>query len=113
MTAAPSQYADVYPSTLTVVHVEECIDMRQVHEFRECERASKLKPGECILGFNFNAKIVRIIDYELGIHTYYADEGEKFDLELVKARVRSGMATIMVMPKTPKEQKQRRHLKVA
>ena len=114
MTVAASTYEPEHlPTKLTVVHVEDHIDMRLVHEFRESERASKLKPGECILGFNHDASMVRVIDYEQGVHTYYADEGEKFDLGKVKERVRRGMATIIVMPKSDREKKQRSHLKVA
>lgn len=93
------------PYELTVVHVEEDpVDMRMLHEFRESDRAKKLSPGECIVGFNYNGSMARIVDYELGVHTYYADEGEKFSPELLRDRVRWGMATVMVFP----EAKQRK-----
>lgn len=70
-----------------VVHVVHGWDMRQKHILREGRWARALKPGQCLLAFNRRLDMARLIDCEGGVHDWYADQGEEFDLEGVAARM--------------------------
>lgn len=84
-------------SEIQVVHVEQGWDMRLVHALREGLRARNLKPGQCLVAFNTRLDMARIIDAEGGVHTYYAYQGEEYDLETLAAQMRSGWKVELVV----------------
>ena len=74
-----------------VLHVVKAWDMRKKHALREGIRAAKLKRGQCLVAFNRALDMARIIDSEGGVHDYYADKGEQFDLQAVRGRMERAM----------------------
>ncbi len=72
---------------IRVVHVEKAWDMRKKHALREGRRARALQRGQCLVAFNRALDMARIIDCEGGVHDYYADQGEEFDLHGLAQRM--------------------------
>lgn len=68
---------------IKIIRIIENYDMRKIHKLRKREM-KKLKAGTCSVAFNKSRNIARIIDHFGGIHTFYADLGEVFDMETLR-----------------------------
>jgi hypothetical protein len=71
---------------IRITRIIENQDMRKIHKLRLREM-KKLKKGTCSVSFNKSKTIARIIDHLGGIHTFYADPQEIFNLDALKAWV--------------------------
>ncbi len=69
--------------------------MRGVHKLRKHRKAKKLKSGDCIVAFNKASTMARIIDWKGGVHTYYAEPRQVFDLDALKRLVGSGFGVVL------------------
>lgn len=84
MTARPIRSAKV-----RIDDIVEKWDMRGVHKLRERVALRKLKQGSCIVAFNKAQSIARIVDWKGGVHTFYCEKNEFFDLTSLKAFVKA------------------------
>jgi len=71
-------------SRVRVTDVIDGWDMRGVHILREHRKMRNLSTGSCVVAFNKEQNIARIIDWQGGVHTYYADDNEFFDMESLR-----------------------------
>lgn len=72
------------------VKIEDIItgwDMRKVHALRTHKLTKRLRQGSCIVAFNNKQSMARIIDWAGGVHSYYAAQGEVFDLDSLRELV--------------------------
>ena len=76
--------------TLRIVSIIENWDMRGVHKLRTGREATALSRGQCLVAFNKAMTIGRIVDVAGGIHTYYTEPKEIFDIDSLSARVTRG-----------------------
>lgn len=66
-------------------------DMRERHKLREGRASNNLARGECVVAFNRTRTQARMIDSEGGIHDYYTDPGEEFDLGVLSEMMKAGV----------------------
>jgi len=69
--------------SVRITKIIENQDMRGIHKLR----SRKVKKGECLIAFNNNRTIGRIIDCAGGVHTYYTEPGLTFDLDSLRDMV--------------------------
>ena len=62
-------------------------DMGGIHKLRSKHR--QLPQGSCLIAFNNSQTMARIIDWRGGVHTYYANEREIFDLDTLTVLVKA------------------------
>lgn len=62
-------------------------DMRKMHPLRFHRKTKNLRQGSCVIAFNRKQSMARIIDWAGGVHTYYAEKGEIFDMESLRELV--------------------------
>lgn len=60
-------------------------DMRGTYELLEHAHIGSLEQNEVMLAINRRRTMVRFIDMELGVHTYYSPVGQRFDLAALKS----------------------------
>jgi hypothetical protein len=77
-------------TALRITNIIERWDMRGVHKLRTGRPARSLKRGQCLIAFNKAMTIGRIIDEAGGVHTYYAEPRESFDIDSLSALVHRG-----------------------
>ncbi len=70
------------------VHVTKIIkdwDMRGTYKLLEHAHVDTLEANEVMLAINKSRTMVRFIDMELGVHTYYSPYGTRFDLAALQS----------------------------
>ena len=89
-------------STVKIVDIREEHDMRWKHYLRESLPVRRLKPGEVIVCFNRALTQARIVDHMGGIHDYWSDDLEPFDIEMITEYMQKGI-NVTLQPGTQRE----------
>ena len=86
-------------------------DMRERHKLREGRASNKLSKGECVVAFNRSRTQARMIDSAGGIHDYYTDPGDEFDLGMLGEMMKAGIFVEFAVGRS--ERRKASHLRVA
>lgn len=97
-------------SRLRITKIFESWDMRKRHALRRKPSALNLKGGEVLLAFNARQTIARFIDCQGGVHDYYADKREMFDVTQLTQLVRAGLAVDLTVGTSEREKAQQLEL---
>lgn len=60
-------------------------DMRGTYQLLEHAHVDTLEANEVLLAINKSRTMIRFIDMELGVHTYYSPYGTRFDLDKLQS----------------------------
>lgn len=83
-----------------LTHLEEEYDMRFRKAMLELPKVKRLKQGTCALFINRAQTLVRIIDWELGLHEYRSRvPGVRFSLTGIRDLMKSGLGVNLVVGK--------------
>lgn len=86
-------------------------DMRERHKLRESRASNGLAHGECVVAFNRARTQARVIDCAGGIHDYYTDPGDEFDLKSLSELMLEGIFIEFAIGKS--ERRKASHLRIA
>ncbi len=70
--------------TVYITKILKDWDMRRTYELLENAHVDALDQNEVMLAINKRRTMVRFIDMELGVHTYYSPFGQRYDLAALK-----------------------------
>lgn len=90
---------------LSIIRVEENVNMRFVRLMREEKFCRSLKPGQCVVAINGRETIARILDCR-GSYTMYAPEKTVFDIGTIKGWMSEGLGVIINETDTTKYERQ-------
>lgn len=96
---------------LRVAKLVEDWDMRERHSLRESRASNRLSKGECVVAFNRARTQARMIDSAGGVHDYYTDPGDEFDLGLLAEMMKAGIFLEFAIGRS--ERRKASHLRVA
>jgi len=77
--------------TVFIKHIIYDWHMGQIHALREHRRVGLLRKNEVLLALNHKRTIARFIDNEEGVHTYYAPEKVRFNLDKLNLIATQGL----------------------
>lgn len=77
-------------ASLSIARVVDGWDMRMRHSLRE-KALKGLKHGQCLVALNGKHTLARVIDNVGGVHDYYADPGQRFNIDAVSQMMQMGV----------------------
>ena len=69
------------PIKLRIVGIILEWNMNSIHSLRKRAEQYPLARNQCLIAFNRKQTIARIIDCMGGVHTYYSEKNQAFDVE--------------------------------
>lgn len=73
-------------ATVTITRLVKKVDLRCIHKYRNRYRR-QLRTGEAVLLLNTAEDKCRLIDSAGGVHNYYADPGDVFDVKAIGGKL--------------------------